>query len=78
MYGHLVYLTVDRVPIHFGLVTGIEDAKPIVGIVSNQQKWDSVKGERTGVGWGSGELPEGPVVESSPLDRLSLHLLPAL
>ena len=46
--------------------------------VSNQQKWDTLRPERSGVGWRSGELPEGPVVASSPFDRLSLHLLPAL
>ena len=46
--------------------------------VSNQQKWDTVGAERSGAGWRSGELPEGPVVASSLFDRLSLHLLPAL
>ena len=46
--------------------------------VSNQQKWDILRPERSGVGWRSGELPEGPVVASSPFDRLRLHLLPAL
>ena len=43
--------------------------------VSNQQKWASVEGERSGVIWRFGELPDGPVVASSPFDRLSLHLL---
>ena len=47
-------------------------------IVSNQQKWDTLGAERSGAGWRSGELPEGPVVESSPFGGLSLHLLPAL
>ena len=47
-------------------------------IVSNQQKWDTLGAERSGVGWRSGELPEGPVVASSPFGGLSLHLLPAL
>ena len=47
-------------------------------IVSNQQKWDTLVGERSGAGWRSGELPEGPVVASSPFGGLSLHLLPAL
>ena len=37
--------------------------------VSNQQKWDTVEAERSGVGWRSGELLEGPVVVSSPFDR---------
>ena len=46
--------------------------------VSNQQKWDTLVGERSGAGWRSGELPEGPVVASSPFGGLSLHLLPAL
>ena len=47
-------------------------------IVSNQQKWDTLGAERSGAGWRSGELPEGPVVASSPFGGLSLHLLPAL
>ena len=46
--------------------------------VSKQQKWDTLGAERSGVGWRSGELPEGPVVASSPFGGLSLHLLPAL
>ena len=46
--------------------------------VSNQQKWDTMEAERSGVGRGSGELPEGPVVASSLFHRLSLHLLSAL
>ena len=46
--------------------------------VSNQQKWDTLGAERSGAGWRSGELPEGPVVASSPFGGLSLHLLPAL
>ena len=49
----------------------------VVG-VSNQQKWDTLGAERSGAGWRSGELPEGPVVASSPFGGLSLHLLPAL
>ena len=48
------------------------------GSVSNQQKWDTLGAERSGAGWRSGELPEGPVVASSPFGGLSLHLLPAL
>ena len=47
-------------------------------VVSNQQKWDTVGAERSGAGWRSGELPEGPVVASSLFGGLSLHLLPAL
>ena len=52
----------------------------MVGVltVSNQQKWDTLGAERSGAGWRSGELPEGPVVASSPFGGLSLHLLPAL
>ena len=50
----------------------------ILGSVSNQQKWDTLGAERSGAGWRSGELPEGPVVASSPFGGLSLHLLPAL
>ena len=46
--------------------------------VSNQRKWDTLGAERSGAGWRSGELPEGPVVASSPFGGLSLHLLPAL
>ena len=46
--------------------------------VSNQQKWDALVGERSSVGWRLGELPEVPVVASSPFGGLSLHLLPAL
>ena len=37
--------------------------------VGNQQKSDTVEAERSGVGWRSGGLPEGPVVASSPFDR---------
>ena len=48
------------------------------GNVSNQQKRDTLGAERSGAGWRSGELPEGPVVASSPFGGLSLHLLPAL
>ena len=44
--------------------------------VGNQQKWDTLRPERSWVGWRCGELPEGPVVASSPLDGLSLYLLP--
>ena len=50
----------------------------MTGSVSNQQKWDTLGAERSGAGWRSGELPEGPVVASSPFGGLSLHLLPAL
>ena len=48
------------------------------GSVSNQQKWDTLGAESSGAGWRSGELPEGPVVASSPFGGLSLHILPAL
>ena len=57
-----------------GYLEGIENTET----VSNQQKWDTLVGERSGAGWRSGELPEGPVVASSPFGGLSLHLLPAL
>ncbi len=43
-------------------------------IVGNQHKWDSLGPERSGVWWSLGELPEGPVMKSSPNDGLSLHL----
>ena len=42
--------------------------------VGNQHKWDSLGPERSGVGKSLGELPEVPVMKSSPVDRLSLHL----
>ena len=45
--------------------------------VGNQQKWDSVRPERSGAGLRSSQLPERPVVLSSPLDCLGLHLLPS-
>ena len=45
--------------------------------VGNQQKWDSVRPERSGAGLRSSQLPECPVVLSSPLDCLGLHLLPS-
>ena len=59
-------------------VDGTRLASEIAESVSNQQKWDTLVGERSGAGWRSGELPEGPVVASSPFGGLSLHLLPAL
>ncbi len=46
--------------------------------VGNQQKWHTLVPERSEVGWRSGELPEDPVVLSSPFDCLSLYLLSAL
>ncbi len=42
--------------------------------VGNQHKWDSLGPERSGVGTSLGGLPEGPVMESSPIDGLNLHL----
>ncbi len=51
---------------------------PAVSEFADQQKWDTLGAERSGVGWRSGELPEGPVVASSQFGGLSLHLLPAL
>ena len=42
--------------------------------VGNQQKWHTLGPERSGVVLRSGELPEGPVVLSSPLDCLSPRL----
>ena len=51
--------------------------RKICSSVSNQQKWDTVRAERSGVGLRSRELPERPVVLSSPLDCLGLHFLPA-
>ncbi len=55
-----------------------DDIVILARTVSNQQKWDTLGAERSGAGWRSGELPEGPVVASSPFGGLSLHLLPAL
>ncbi len=46
--------------------------------VGNQHKWDSLGPERSEVWKSLGELPEGPVMKSSPIDRLSLHLLSTL
>ncbi len=46
--------------------------------VGNQQEWHTLVPERSEVGWRSGELPEDPVVLSSPFDCLSLYLLPSL
>ena len=45
--------------------------------VGNQQNWDTLRPERSGVGLRSSQLPECPVVLSSPLDCLGLHFLPA-
>ena len=42
-------------------------------IVGNQHKWEALGPERSGVGWRSGELPEGLVVPSPPFDRSGLH-----
>ena len=74
-------LILDEPPIEIqalleGATEDLEGSLP--GIVSNQQKWDTLGAERSGAGWRSGELPEGPVVASSPFGGLSLHLLPAL
>ena len=46
-------------------------------IVGNQQNWDTLRPKRSGVGLRSSQLPECPVVLSSPLDCLGLHFLPA-
>ena len=46
--------------------------------VGNQQKWDTLRAERSGAVLRCGELPEGHVVLSSPFDCLSLHLPSAL
>ena len=79
----------DRVPLRFILKTegpfafaGLWDlwrspSGEWVKSVGNQQKWDSVRPERSGAGLGSRKLPERPVVLSSPLDCLGLHLLPS-
>ena len=50
---------------------------PITESVGNQQNWDTLRPERSGVGLRSSQLPECPVVLSSPLDCLGLHFLPA-
>ena len=44
------------------------------GSVGNQHKWDSLGPERSDVWKSLGELPEGPVMKSSPIDGLGLHL----
>ena len=44
----------------------------------NQQKWHTLRAERSGVGWRSCKLPERPVVLSSPFNGLSLYLPSAL
>ena len=61
-----------------GVFPVVLERTPYDKAVSNQQKWDTLGAERSGAGWRFGELPEGPVVASSPFDGLSLHLLPAL
>ena len=60
------------------IVDGVSAIQSGSVTVSNQRKWDTLGAERSGAGWRSGELPEGPVVASSPFGGLSLHLLPAL
>jgi len=61
-------------------VIGIVATVPYINasIVGASYKWDSLGPERSGVWKSLGELPEGPVMKSSPIDRLSLHLLSAL
>ena len=51
--------------------------RALIERVGNQRKWDTLRPERSGVEWGSGELSEDPIVSSSPFDRLRLHLIPA-
>ena len=46
--------------------------------VSNQQKWHTLRPERSGVLWRSCKLPDFPVVLSSPFNGLSLYLPSAL
>ena len=46
--------------------------------VGNQQKWDTLGPERSRVRDRFGEFPECPVVKSSPIDSLGLHLPSAL
>ena len=48
----------------------VSQAAPLT-TVGNQQKWDSLRGERSGVGWRFRKLPEGPVVLSSPFDGVA-------
>ena len=81
-YGGVLQI-LGIVSIALGMLLGVVTILVVPGIattatVSNQQKWDTLGAERSGAGWRSGELPEGPVVESSPFGGLSLHLLPAL
>ncbi len=79
--GNSIPVTVTIVPgypaqVRYSVLHVAADGQ--VSDVSNQQKWDTLGAERSGAGWRSGELPEGPVVASSPFGGLSLHLLPAL
>ena len=46
--------------------------------VGNQQNWDTLRAERSGVSWRSGKLLEGSIVASWSFNGLSLHLLPAV
>ena len=46
--------------------------------VGNQQKWHTLRPERSGVLWRSCKLPECHVVLSSPFNGLSLYLPSAL
>ena len=46
--------------------------------VGNQQKWYSLRAERSGAVLRCGELPEGHVVLSSPFDCLGFYLPSAL
>ena len=49
-----------------------------LGCVGNQQKWHTLRPERSGVLWRSCKLPDFPVVLSSPFNGLSLYLPSAL
>ena len=65
------------IPVEYELYR-YEVASGSLGSVGNQHKWDSLGPERSGVWKSLGELPEGPVMKSSPIDSLSLHLPSAL
>ena len=60
-------------------VTGKLYAKGVEkAIVGNQQKWHTLRPERSGILWRSCKLPKSPVVPSSPFNCLSLYLPSAL
>ena len=63
---------------HDGMGQGKPGVDPIWWTVGNQQKWHTLRPERSGVLWRSCKLPDFPVVLSSPFNCLSLYLPSAL